>query len=719
MAKLARLPGFHSAPDPDANAARVPRLRTRYYAFLSYSHKDKELADWLHRELERFRVPGTLAGRLTANGVVPRRLTPVFRDEQDLSAGGDLAEEIKAALAASQFLVVLCSPTAAKSRWTNQEIESFKRTRPEGCVLAAVAAGEPFASDIPGRGGEECFPPALRFKYDRRGHQTTKRAEPLAADFRVDGEGRRLAFLKLVAGMLGVGLDELVQREQTRRHRRMAWLAAASLAGMAVTSTLAVTAFQARNEAREQRREAEGLVAFMLGDLKDKLEPIGRLDALDGVGSRVLAYYSKQDAAQLTDAALSQRSKALSLMAEVAYARGDLNVAERLYREALSGTAEAVRRKPNDPQLLYDHAQNVFWVADIERGRGDARDAEAGMREYKRLADQMVALGPDNMTWRMEQQNATANLGVLLSEQRRFPEATAQFASAVQTMSALATANPKNGEYQKSLTEAQSWLADAEKAEGKLDDAVALRERHVALLQRLLAQTGDVEYRQKLVPAERYLAELYWFRGQVPLALQHYQAAIANSSTLIALEPDNSRWKYFESRARLDWARALITAAKTDDAANQVENACAVTGRLIAIDSNVQRWRANLRDCFQLRAQLALTKNDENSAGQFSAKAVKVGKTVASPDPVEDRYAVGSSLRLLGDIRRREGDLAGAKAAWEAGLSVFPKGVAEKPNELAIHALLFQRLGRTSEAQQAVQKLSAIGYRNPELRSGI
>jgi tetratricopeptide (TPR) repeat protein len=719
MAKLARLPGFHSAPDPDANAARVPRLRTRYYAFLSYSHKDKELADWLHRELERFRVPGTLAGRLTANGVVPRRLTPVFRDEQDLSAGGDLAEEIKAALAASQFLVVLCSPTAAKSRWTNQEIESFKRTRPEGCVLAAVAAGEPFASDIPGRGGEECFPPALRFKYDRRGHQTTKRAEPLAADFRVDGEGRRLAFLKLVAGMLGVGLDELVQREQTRRHRRMAWLAAASLAGMAVTSTLAVTAFQARNEAREQRREAEGLVAFMLGDLKDKLEPIGRLDALDGVGSRVLAYYSKQDAAQLTDAALSQRSKALSLMAEVAYARGDLNVAERLYREALSGTAEAVRRKPNDPQLLYDHAQNVFWVADIERGRGDARDAEAGMREYKRLADQMVALGPDNMTWRMEQQNATANLGVLLSEQRRFPEATAQFASAVQTMSALATANPKNGEYQKSLTEAQSWLADAEKAEGKLDDAVALRERHVALLQRLLAQTGDVEYRQKLVPAERYLAELYWFRGQVPLALQHYQAAIANSSTLIALEPDNSRWKYFESRARLDWARALITAAKTDDAANQVENACAVTGRLIAIDSNVQRWRANLRDCFQLRAQLALTKNDENSAGQFSAKAVKVGKTVASPDPVEDRYAVGSSLRLLGDIRRREGDLAGAKAAWEAGLSEFPKGVAEKPNELAIHALLFQRLGRTSEAQQAVQKLSAIGYRNPELRSGI
>jgi len=229
MAKLAQLPGFDRASEAEADARRVPRLRTRYYAFLSYSHRDKQLADWLHRELERFRVPSALAGKLTANGVVPRRLTPIFRDEQDLSAGGDLAEEIKAALAASQFLVVLCSPTAAKSRWTNAEIESFKRTRPEGCVLAAVAAGEPFASDLPGREDEECFPPALRFKYDRRGHQTTKRAEPLAADFRAAGEGQRMAFLKLVAGMLGVGLDELVQREQTRRHRRMAWLAAASL----------------------------------------------------------------------------------------------------------------------------------------------------------------------------------------------------------------------------------------------------------------------------------------------------------------------------------------------------------------------------------------------------------------------------------------------------------------------------------------------------------
>ncbi len=98
-------------------------------------------------------------------------------------------------------------------------------------MLAAIASGEPFASDIPGRENEECFPPALTQKYDRLGRPTGRRAEPLAADLRGDDDQRRQGFLKLVAGMLGVGLDELVRRETTRRQRRLAWLAAASLGG--------------------------------------------------------------------------------------------------------------------------------------------------------------------------------------------------------------------------------------------------------------------------------------------------------------------------------------------------------------------------------------------------------------------------------------------------------------------------------------------------------
>ena len=366
----------------------------RYFAFLSYSHKDEAVARWLHPALEGFQVPPSIAGKVTENGIVPKRLTPVFRDRHELAAAADLGEEIRQALACSRFLVVLCSPAAAQSKWTNAEIDAFKRARPDGCVIAAIVDGEPFASDIPGREQEECFPPALRHRYDKRGRPTSKRAEPLAADLREDRDGKRMGLLKIVAAMLGVGLDDLVQRDHLRRQRRLAVIAAVSLVGMIFTSSLAVIAMEARNTATEQRRQAEGLVGFMLGDLRDKLEPLGRLDVLNSVGSRALAYYQRQDKSELSDEALAQRSKALTLMGEVAQARGDLDGALKRYQEALAGTAEAVRRYPDNSRRLFDHAQNVFWVGYIAYQRGQVAEASNRFNEYRRLANRMVDARP-------------------------------------------------------------------------------------------------------------------------------------------------------------------------------------------------------------------------------------------------------------------------------------------------------------------------------------
>jgi tetratricopeptide (TPR) repeat protein len=717
MAKLAQLPKFERSAAREPSQGRAPRLRTRYYAFLSYSHKDKDLADWLHRELEKFRVPGALAGKLTANGVVPRRLTPIFRDQHDLSAGDDLAVEIEAALAASQFLVVLCSPTAAISRWTNLEIESFKRTRPEGCVLAAVAAGEPFASEVPGREHHECFPPALRYKYDRRGHQTSKRAEPLAADFREGGEGRRLAFLKLVAGMLGVGLDELVQREQTRRQRRLAMLAAASLAGMAVTSTLAVTAIQARDAAREQRREAEGLIGFMLGDLKDKLEPLGRLDALDGVGSRVLSYYKREGTSDLTDAALSQRSRALSLMAEVANARGDIDGALRLYREAMVGTAEAVRRNPNDPQRLFDHAQNVFYVGQIAQQRSDLPTFEAQMREYKRLATRMVSLAPDNMKWRMEGQYADFNLGVALQKQRRYPEATRQFTDASRTIEAISTADPSNRDYSESTAESLAWLSDSLDAQGHFDEAAAARNRDIAVLERLFAQTQDNGYRHRLIHAVRRLGIVYAEQGRMDLALEQLRKAVALADQLVPIEPTNTRWLEYASKAHLDLAKYLIVTGAKNDASVQALEGCALGARLVRRKSPLPGWRWGMVQCSVLQAQLALESGDKAKAAQLTEQAIASAKTINSGDIASDRINLAATYRQAGDIDRAIGDAQAANDAWTRALAALPLGVAETPGEMSERSMILQRAGHAAEARTLAQNLSGMGFRDPEFKA--
>jgi len=691
---------------------RTRKARSNYYAFLSYSHKDEELADWLHEELEAFHVPTGLAGKVTANGVVPKRLTPIFRDEHELAAADDLGEEIRSALAASQYLIVLCSPNAATSHWTNAEIECFKRVRPDGCVLAAIGSGEPFASENPGHEDDECFPPALREKYDRRGRPTGRKAEPLAADLRGGPDERRMGFLKLVAGMLGVGMDDLVQREATRRQRRLAWLTAASISGMAITSLLAVTAIQGREEAREQRREAEGLVAFMLGDLKDKLEPIGKLDALDGVGAKVLAYYRKQDTSELSDAGLLQRSKALSLSAQVAYSRGQLDTAEKLYGEALNGTAEAIRRDPKDSERLFDHAQNVFYTGAIAADRGELAKAEKMFREYQQLARQMTSIQPDNLRYRMEVQYAATNLGALLVKQRRFDEAASQFNVALRTMEAIAAVDPANEMYRKSFNESLAWLADVQFARGDLQSAAATRTRQVQLLRSWMSGKSDVAYEQRLIPAERSLGNFYWIRGDSTKASEHYRSAIAVADSLMAVEPDNTQWREYSFQTRLDFAQRLFLAGRIDEAKSLAEAGCISVQQLLAKNNEVPNWRAGLRDCRQLRMEFALSGGKTSDAIGEAQAAIAAAKTVRSNDRLGDIIALARTYRLLGDAQRAAGDTDSARRSWEQALAVIPSGVAERPFEQKEHLVILERLGRSQEARPIAARLNAIGYRS-------
>lgn len=717
MPKLARLKPWDGAAgsEVESRAANVQPLR--YYAFLSYSHADEATAAWLHEALERFRTPSSLTGKLTNNGAIPRRLSPVFRDRHELAASQDLGGEIRQALDSSRFLIVLCSPAAAASRWVNAEIDMFKRHRPDGCVLAAIIGGEPFASDVPGREAEECLPPALRHKYDRRGRPTARSAEPLAADLRDGADGKRLGFLKLVAGMLGVGLDDLVQRETTRRQRRLAYLAAASLAGMAVTSTLAVTAIQGRDAARDQRREAEGLVGFMLGDLKDKLEPLGRLDALDAVGSRALAYFAKQDKSELSDAALAQRARALTLIGEIANTRGDLEGALKRYREALASTEESVRRYPDNPQHLFDHAQNVFWVGYIAWQRGNMEEAAARFGEYKRLAKQMVALAPANNKYRREEVYANTNLGAVLMEQRRYRSAVPMYQESVRVAETLAAAEPRNLDYQKQVSNNLAWLAEAYEFSGALEQALAVRERQLRLIGELeKVDPRDMGVQRGAMTAHRSIGRLLASRGDLAGGLRESSTGVALSDQLFRVEPENTEWLQANAMGRFDLADMQLSAGDVARAASTTRAGCDIVDRLVQRDGSVADWKSRFRViCLTLRARLLLAQGNAEDAFQIAKRAVAVAR--ASPKLIDRgmlsmvALSVGSSA--LEKMGRREQSIAWAKD----GLSGIPRNIGLKPREAVEVAALRLRVGDVRGAEQLTSRLEEIGYRHPAFES--
>ena len=712
MNRAAFLSPFHPARADDA--AAHPAFR--YCAYLSYSHRDEADAKWLHSALEAFKVPPAMIGLATAHGAAPGSFAPIFRDRQELAASADLGTEIRDALASSRFLIVLCSPAAAVSHWTNQEIIAFKRLRPNGTILAAIVAGEPYASAIPGREAEECFPPALRFTFDKRGRPTTKRAEPIAADLREGRDGRRMGMLKIAAGMLGVGLDDLVRREAHRRQKRMRLVTLASLAGMAVTSALAVTAIQGRDEARDQRREAEGMVGFMLGDLRGKLEPLGRLDVLDAVGARALAYFEKQDKVDLSDEGLAQRSRALTMMGEIAQARGDMDGALRRYREAMAGTREAVRRDPDNAQRLFDHAQNIFWVGFIAWQRGRTDEAAASFREYKRLATRMIAIDPAKPAWRLEEIYADTNLGTVLLEQRRYGEAAATYQASLSPIERLAAAEPRNLNYQKQLLETLGYLGDARERAGQLDAAISQRERQLGLIERLLiAVPGDIEFRRKAMVAHRAMGRLFAARGDPTAGIAHGRNAIRISTALVATEPDNTEWLSSSASAYFDSSDLMLAAGSRAEAAAAARAGCDITNRLIARDSSVVSWNEGLRSmCRTTRIRLALASGANFEALGLSREATAAVRSGSTNLSVDQAIALAVTRGLAGDAYWGMRDLASAQREWRAAFALWPKATAQTPVQLANLAILLRRTGQESQAVRLAERLARIGYRHPD-----
>lgn len=171
-----------------------------YFVFISYKSEDVEWAAWLQHELEHYHLPASYNGRTD----IRQELRPVFRDLDELSAG-NLPEQIKWALVNSQNLIVICSPQAAKSPWVNDEVETF-------ISLGRTDRIFPFIVD--GNSPKEFFPPSLL--------NLPKNEERLGGD--VSKNGRDAAFVKVVAGILGVDFDSLwnrYEKEKAKEERKI------------------------------------------------------------------------------------------------------------------------------------------------------------------------------------------------------------------------------------------------------------------------------------------------------------------------------------------------------------------------------------------------------------------------------------------------------------------------------------------------------------------
>jgi tetratricopeptide (TPR) repeat protein len=641
---------------------------TRYRAFISYSHRDQGFARWLHRQLETYVVPSHLVGRDAAQGSVPRRLTPIFRDREDLAAAGDLTASVRDALTHSDALIVVCSPAAAASRWVNEEIRAYRHLNPAGTVLAAVLEGNPDAGPD-AEPGEACFPEAL-LEAGANGVTT----EPVAADMRRQADGRRMALLKLVAGLLGLSLDELIQRDLQRRQRRVTAITGGLILLSVIMSTLTLLAVSARSEAERRKAEAEDLIEFMLNDLRDNLEPVGRLDALDAVGAKVIEYYDRQSEAAMTTDELGRRARAFHLLGEIDSAQGDLDNAYEHFRIAYQSTSRILAVEPTMPARIYEHAQSSYWVGYFAWRRGDLDMADRRFVEYRDLANQLIEIDPDNPEWQAEVAYAHSNIGTLQVAQRRWHDALIPATAALEQFRVIAEAQPDSNAAWMEVVETLAWVASISEITDGRDAAISILREQLALYDSGRPDpTNDWHARRGAIAAEYALARLLIATGDqtsqddIEGALEILEPASLEAATLIAHDPENLEWRLIGVRQRLWLAQAEIYGGRIEAARDAY---VAATG-FMAHDSwgsaegarfAVTRLHASLIEARIFAAR-----------GDYAAAQASVEHMLATLGQVDDwagaleraPYYYSAGANTLADALEAQGQLAQARRIRE------------------------------------------------------
>jgi tetratricopeptide (TPR) repeat protein len=348
----------------------------QFSAFISYSHGDEKFARWIHSAIETYRVPHKLIGREGPFGPIGPRLPPVFRDRDELASSADLEQAVRDALCRSSALLLICSPRSVKSRWVNEEIRTFAAMHGRERIFCIIVEGEPHSA-APER---ECFPPAL-FEV---GHH-----EPLAADLRPGQDGKRLGLLKILAGLLGVGFDELRQRDAARRQRQLLAVAVASTLGLLLASALAIAAVISRNEAVRQRElaerktmTAERTVGFVrsLFEVSDPSEARGQSitarEILDK-GAREISSGLREEPAV--------RAELGTTLGEVYGGLGLYREGDRLIREMMA--------VPHDDMAT--RTRQLVALGESQTRTGEYRAAAAAYRKALRLARDEAQPRPD------------------------------------------------------------------------------------------------------------------------------------------------------------------------------------------------------------------------------------------------------------------------------------------------------------------------------------
>jgi hypothetical protein len=503
-----------------------------------------------------------------------------------------------------------------------------------------------------------------------------------------------------------------------RRHRLAcmagAAVAIALLAGTVISTWQAVRATRAERAASRERARAEDLLAFMLGDLRTQLAKIGRLELLEAVGDKAMAYFASRDARDLDDSTLALHARALTQIGEIQMDKARYAEATLAFSEAYRRATALATRHPQDGEMLFARGQAEYWNGFVHWKRGELAAAGDWMNRYHDTCVALVALDPSRAAWRSELAYGQHNLAVLRQERGEFAAARTDFLAELATLEKMSAANPGDLELRFRIADGHSWLGSLAEQQGEFTEASTQYSAQTTQLEQLVkAEPFTARWRFRLADALVLQTEIKTVAGHFSTAADPLTEARRLLDELVAHDSSNRRWRITDLNASLKAAMLARQRADLPTAARLVGEVRPKLEELSEAEPSDRSFVRWLVTAWRLEAQLRLAAGRPEAA-TAAARAVELGEKLIREGRATDADVGECALAsvVAGEIAAKAGDDQAARQLWKRAANLLgPRLPGSRDWRLLDPAArAFAWLGDAKEAQAVIAQLELLGY---------
>ncbi len=484
-----------------------------------------------------------------------------------------------------------------------------------------------------------------------------------------------------------------IERGRTLRRAFVASLIFVSI-GLLVVAAMLREREQAAETARKlavsERLRAEEVLAFLLHDLKDTLEPTGRLDLIAQVAKEAARYFESVPSEQISPETETLLITALGNLGDVFRIQGDLLQARQVYDKALAHAFRLEDAEKTDPKKRLVRATCEGWIADIIYAQGNRREALETWQEQGRWLRKLLSDGEEDPAFEQAFVVVAKRLGKALIDQGDWSEADTWLTAVVQSATHLDSIEPEKSRWKRELASAHMTRSHVLELQSDFVSAEVEAVRALNLARPLeAAHAADIRNRELLARAYTRLGSLRLIvakstRSKVE-SIEPLRQGLILWRRLASLEPTHIEWNAQVARLELETGDLMLHRRDKKAAHSHFAKSLEIAEKLSTQDpSNADLSHLIVTLCDRLARTSDLTTGLE-----YRRRAVRSADDLLVLDPTNTmwRHIAAFTRSFLAGQLDKSGDSRTAIDWYLDSLAITETLIARYEEDVELHDL--------------------------------